>query len=189
PSRCCSSPKSTRHGVSTMPTSTSRIPSYGARSPTTSTWARSTAPTVPSGRRLPPRPTRRTTRSHEALMDDLFGPLLVGCAVALASAIGVVLARRPIYAAIFLLVHSLSLAALFGILSAAMGAVRPVMLYSGVIVVLFLFLVTLLPSGGRELGPTGSRVAAGLIAGGGLVVARGAAHAPRRIPHTARGYP
>src|SRR5918912_4240107 len=110
-------------------------------------------------------------------MDDLVIPLGVGCAVALASALGVVLARRPIYAAIFLLVHSLSLAGLFGLLSAAMVAVGQVIIYSGAIVVLFLFVVTLLPSGGRELGPTGSRIAAGCVAGGGLVVALDAAMA------------
>src|SRR5438876_11234148 len=165
-----------------MPTSTSRIPSYGARSPTTSTWARSTAPTVPSGRRLPPRPTRRTTRSHEALMDDLFGPLLVGCAVALASALGVVLARRPIYAAIFLLLHSLSLAALFALLSAPLVAVGRVLIYSGAIVVLFLFVVTLLPSGGRELRLNGSRVVAACVAAGGVAVALAASIAGGAMP-------
>ena len=63
------------------------------------------------------------------------------------SALGVVLARRPIYAAIALLVHSLSLAALFALLSAAMVAVGQVIIYSGAIVVLFLFVVTLLPAG------------------------------------------
>src|SRR3979490_3540340 len=102
-------------------------------------------------------------------MDSLFVPLLVGCAVALAAALGVVLARRPIYAAMFLLVHSLSLAALFGILSAAMVAVGQVIIYSGAIVVLFLFVVTLLPSGGREPGVNGSRIAAACIAGGGVL--------------------
>jgi NADH-quinone oxidoreductase subunit J len=108
-------------------------------------------------------------------MDAQFVPLLVGCIVAIASALGVVLARRPIYAAIFLLVHSLSLAGLYGVLSAPMVAVGQLIIYSGAIVVLFLFVVTLLPSGGRELGPTGSRVAAGGIAGGALVVALAAA--------------
>src|SRR6266542_3769468 len=115
-------------------------------------------------------------------MDSLFAPLLIGCAVALLSALGVVLARRPIYAAIFLLVHSLSLAALFGLLSAAMVAVGQVIIYSGAIVVLFLFVVTLLPSGGRELNPTGSRVAAACVAGGGLMVALAAALAGSSIP-------
>jgi NADH-quinone oxidoreductase subunit J len=115
-------------------------------------------------------------------MDSLFVPLLIGCVVAVASALGVVLARRPIYAAIYLLVHSLSLAALYGLLSAAMVAVGQVIIYSGAIVVLFLFVVTLLPSGGRELGPTGSRLAAGWIAGGGLVVALAAALAAGGLP-------
>jgi NADH-quinone oxidoreductase subunit J len=115
-------------------------------------------------------------------LDSLFAPLLVGCVVAVLSALGVVLARRPIYAAIFLLVHSLSLAALFGMLSAAMVAVGQVIIYSGAIVVLFLFVVTLLPTGGRELGPTGSRVAAACVAGGGLLVALAAALASGAVP-------
>jgi NADH-quinone oxidoreductase subunit J len=115
-------------------------------------------------------------------MDSLFFPLLVGCAVALLSALGVVLARRPIYAAMFLLVHSLSLAALFGILAAAMVAVGQVIIYSGAIVVLFLFVVTLLPSGGVELAPRSSRVVAACVAGGGMLVALAAAEAAGAIP-------
>src|SRR5437016_1647276 len=65
-------------------------------------------------------------------MDSLFLPLLVGCAVALLSALGVVLARRPIYAAMFLLVHSLSVAAvghaLFGSLLVAFELTAPLLL-------------------------------------------------------------
>jgi NADH-quinone oxidoreductase subunit J len=118
------------------------------------------------------------------LMQSLFFPLLLGCVLALASALGVVLARRPIYAAIALLVHSLSLAALFGILSAAMVAVGQVIIYSGAIVVLFLFVVTLLPTGGRELGPTSGRVAAACVAGGGLLVALAASLAIGALPPT-----
>jgi NADH-quinone oxidoreductase subunit J len=108
-------------------------------------------------------------------MDNLFLPLLVGCVAALASALGVVLARRPISAAVFLLGHSLSLAGLFGLLSAGMVAVGQIVIYSGAIVVLFLFVVTLLPSGGRELNPTGGRVAGACVAAGGLLVALAAA--------------
>src|SRR3984893_11984231 len=115
-------------------------------------------------------------------MQDLFVPTLVGCAVSLASALGVVLARRPIYAAMFLLVHSLSLAALFGILGAAMVAVGQVIIYSGAIVVLFLFVVTLLPAGGIELGPRGSRIVSACVAGGGLLVALAAAQAGGGVP-------
>src|ERR1700681_3582285 len=83
-----------------------------------------------------------------------------------------------------LLVHSLSLAALFGILSASMVAVGQVIIYSGAIVVLFLFVVTLLPTGGRELSPTGSRVAAACVAGGGMLVALAAALANGALPPT-----
>src|SRR5579859_2880141 len=115
-------------------------------------------------------------------MDSLFLPLLVGCAVALISALGVVLAHRPIYAAMFLLVHSLSLAGLFGILSAALVAVGQVLIYSGAIVVLFLFVVTLLPSGGLELGPRTSRIAGACVAAGGLLVALAAAETAGPIP-------
>jgi len=115
-------------------------------------------------------------------MDSVFPPLLLGCAVALASALGVVLARRPIYAAIFLLLHSLSLAALFALLSAPMVAVGQVLIYSGAIVVLFLFVVTLLPSGGRELQLSGSRMLAACVAAGGVVVALAASIAGGAVP-------
>jgi NADH-quinone oxidoreductase subunit J len=123
-----------------------------------------------------------TESPPQDVMDSLFLPLLLGCAVSLLSALGVVLARRPVYSAVFLLVHSLSLAALFGILSAAMVAVGQVIIYSGAIVVLFLFVVTLLPTGGRELNATASRVAAACVAGGGLLVALAAAFASGAIP-------
>jgi NADH-quinone oxidoreductase subunit J len=115
-------------------------------------------------------------------MDSLFVPLLLGCVVALASALGVVLARRPIYAAIFLLLHSLSLAALFALLSAPMVAVGQVVIYSGAIVVLFLFVVTLLPSGGRELNLNANRVVGACVAAGGLLVALAAALAGGALP-------
>ena len=108
-------------------------------------------------------------------MTQEFVPLLVGCLVALGSALAVVLARKPVYAAAALLVHSLSLAALFAILSAGMVAVGQVLIYSGAIVVLFLFVVTLLPTGGAELAPTGGRVAAAIAAGASLLVALAAA--------------
>ena len=115
-------------------------------------------------------------------MDGLFAGLAVGCLVALVSALGVVLARRPVYAAIFLLVHSLSLAALYGLLATPMVAVGQVIIYSGAIVVLFLFVVTLLPSGGAEHSLQGGRVAAACVAGGGIIVALAAALASGAIP-------
>ena len=108
-------------------------------------------------------------------MDGLFAPLLVACLVALASALVVVAARRPIYAAMGLLAHSLSLAGLFALLSADLVAIGQVIIYSGAIVVLFLFVVTLLPTGGRELAPTSGRLAGAILAGGTLLAALAAA--------------
>src|SRR5215831_13645087 len=104
-------------------------------------------------------------------MQALFWPLLLGCVVAIASALGVILARRPVYGAVFLLVHSLSIAALFAMLSAPMVAIGQLIIYSGAIVVLFLFVVTLLPTGGAELAPNGSRIAMAGVASGSLLVA------------------
>jgi NADH-quinone oxidoreductase subunit J len=117
-------------------------------------------------------------------MTDLFVPLALGCLVAVCSALAVVVVRRPVYAAISLLVHSLSLAALFALLAAPMIAVGQLIIYSGAIVVLFLFVVTLLPTGGRELAPTGSRLVLALVAAAALLVALAAAMsvgAPRAV--------
>jgi NADH-quinone oxidoreductase subunit J len=122
---------------------------------------------------------------EHVLMDASFLPLLVGCLIALVSALAVVLARRPIYAAIALLAHSLSLAGLFGILGVGIVAVGQVLIYSGAIVVLFLFVVTLLPTGGRELEVSGGRIAAAVAAGAALLVALGAAQAAGALPPVA----
>lgn len=108
-------------------------------------------------------------------MTDLLLPLALGCLVAVLSALAVILARRPIYAAMALLVHSLSLAAIFALLSAAMVAVGQLIIYSGAIVVLFLFVVTLLPAGGRELAPGSSRFTMAAVAAAALLVALAAA--------------
>ncbi len=111
-------------------------------------------------------------------MEDVFVPLAIGCVVALASALAVVVSRKPVHAAVALLVHSLTLASLYGILGAGMVAVGQVIIYSGAIVVLFLFVVTLLPTGtGGELVPAGGRVAAAVVAAGALLVALASAMA------------
>jgi NADH-quinone oxidoreductase subunit J len=102
-------------------------------------------------------------------LNDLFIPLAVGCAVALVSALLVVLARRPVHAVVALLAHSLSLAALYLILGADMVAMGQVLIYSGAIVVLFLFVITLLPQGGTEADLGMGRVLGGLIAGSALL--------------------
>lgn len=82
-------------------------------------------------------------------MEDL---AIVGalCGWAVLSALVVAFAARPVHAALGLLAHSLSLAAMYLYLSAQLMAVAQIMIYSGAIVVLFLFVVALLPKGGRE---------------------------------------
>src|SRR5579872_3638694 len=98
-------------------------------------------------------------------MDAFFGPVLAACVVAFVSAILVVLARGAIRAVVALLAHSLSIAALYALLAAGLVAVGQLLIYSGAIVVLFLFVVALLPPGGRELGSQPVRVAAGVLTG------------------------
>jgi NADH-quinone oxidoreductase subunit J len=83
-------------------------------------------------------------------MGERFIPLAVACAVALVSALGVILPRRPVHGAIALLVHSLSLAAIYLAMNAEVVGISQVIIYSGAVVVLFLFVVLLLPTGGRE---------------------------------------
>lgn len=102
-------------------------------------------------------------------MNDLFVPLVIGCAVALISALLVVMARRPVHAVVALLSHSLSIAALYMILGADMVAMGQILIYSGAIVVLFLFVVALLPQGGSEGDPGMGRVLGGVVAGGALL--------------------
>lgn len=108
-------------------------------------------------------------------MDAFFIPLLIGCVLAVSSALAVVLVRKPVYAVIALLAHSLSLAGMYAILGAAFIAVGQVLIYSGAIVVLFLIVVTLLPVGQELEAPTASRLFGAALAGAALVVAFAAA--------------
>jgi len=104
-------------------------------------------------------------------VNDLFVPLAIGAVVALVSGLGVVVARRPVHAVVALLAHSLAVAALYLMMAADFVALGQVLIYSGAIVVLFLFVVALLPAGGAE-GPIGSRrVLSGVVAAGALLVA------------------
>ncbi|MCU0508933.1 MAG: NADH-quinone oxidoreductase subunit J [Anaerolineae bacterium] len=69
--------------------------------------------------------------------------------IAIVAAVGVIISRRPIYSALFLLLNFASLAALYIMLQAQFLAAVQVIVYGGAIVVLFLFVVMLL--GGGEL--------------------------------------
>jgi NADH-quinone oxidoreductase subunit J len=103
-------------------------------------------------------------------MQDRLLPLAIACAVAVLSALGLVLTRRLVHCAGLLLVHSLAIAALYFVLSADFVAVGQVMVYSGAIVVLFLFVVLLLPQGGVEE-PLGTRRLLLALTGGALMLA------------------
>lgn len=69
--------------------------------------------------------------------------------IAIVAAVGVIVSRRPIYSALFLLTNFASLAALYVMLQAQFLAAVQVIVYAGAVVVLFLFVVMLL--GGGEL--------------------------------------
>jgi NADH-quinone oxidoreductase subunit J len=88
---------------------------------------------------------------------------IIFAATAIVAALGVVLSRRPIYSALFLLVNFGTLAALYIMLRAQFLAMVQVITYAGAIVVLFLF-VTMLIGGGElsDIRPRGSSLAARL---------------------------
>jgi len=102
-------------------------------------------------------------------------PLSICCAIAVLSALGMVMARRLVRCAALLLVHSLAIAATYFVLTAEFLAMGQVVVYTGAIVVLFLFVVLLLPDGGQERTPPIARtlvaVAAGAAMLGALLVA------------------
>jgi NADH-quinone oxidoreductase subunit J len=116
--------------------------------------------------------------------------IAVGCLVALVTALGVVLARRPVHGAVALLGHSLSIAGLYLLLGADLVAMGQILIYSGAIVVLFLFVVALLPAGGAEGASDLGRMAAAAIGGGAILLALAFAVgsvAPRAVPAASGG--
>ena len=70
-------------------------------------------------------------------------------AIAIVAALGVIMARKTVYSALFLLVNFCSLAGLYLLLNAQFLAAAQVIVYAGAIVVLFLF-ATMLLGGGEE---------------------------------------
>lgn len=97
--------------------------------------------------------------------------IVLACFLAIVSAATVIFARRPVYAAIALLVHSLVLAGLYALLAADLVALGQMLIYSGAVVVLFLFVIALLPMGGEEVSASPGRIAASLLGGAVLLVA------------------
>jgi NADH-quinone oxidoreductase subunit J len=75
--------------------------------------------------------------------------LLAGLAVS--SGLGVVLNRRPLYAALSLVVNMLSLAVIFLMLSAQFLAAAQIIVYAGAVMVLFVFVIALLNPAREEM--------------------------------------
>ena len=74
-------------------------------------------------------------------------------ALAIASALGLVLKRNPIHGALFLVVNLACIAVLFLTLGAEFLAAAQVIVYAGAIMVLFVFAIMVLIPGKEETGP------------------------------------
>ncbi|MFN0074778.1 MAG: NADH-quinone oxidoreductase subunit J [Chloroflexota bacterium] len=96
-------------------------------------------------------------------MQEQFLPAAIVALFTVIGALGVVLARRPVHASLALLGHSLGMAGLFLVLSAELVAMGQIVIYSGAIVVLFLFVVALLPNEGLEGALGSGRASAALV--------------------------
>ncbi len=76
---------------------------------------------------------------------------LAFAAVALIAAVLVLLSRNPVHSVLFMLLTFVNVAAMFVLLQAEFIAVIQILVYSGAILVLFLFVVMLLAGGERPL--------------------------------------
>ncbi len=84
-------------------------------------------------------------------MDPLSLIFLLFAAVALVSAMLVLISRNPIHSVLFLLLTFVNVAGMFVLLGAEFLAVVQILVYSGAILVLFLFVVMLLARSERPL--------------------------------------
>ncbi len=112
-------------------------------------------------------------------------------AIAIGSALGLVLKRNPIHGALFLVVNLGSIAALYLMMGYEFLAFAQVIVYAGAIMVLFLFAIFVLIPGKEETGPDSRRtwrllagpLGAALLIELALVLAvRGTASAPPAPP-------
>lgn len=79
------------------------------------------------------------------IVEIVFGFLLI------LSSIGVVLAKKPIYASLSFLVTLLTLAVLYLVLSAEFIAVMQVLVYAGAILVIFMFVIVLFQDAHQQI--------------------------------------
>jgi NADH:ubiquinone oxidoreductase subunit 6 (subunit J) len=82
-----------------------------------------------------------------------YAPFLVFAFIVAGSALGVILLRNPIHAALFLTVNLAGVAALYLTLQAQFLALVQVIVYAGAIAVLFVFAIMVLIPGKEETGP------------------------------------
>ncbi len=106
-------------------------------------------------------------------------------AVAVVSALGVILHPHPVYSALWLVVALFQIAGLFVLLDAQMVAFLQVLVYAGAIMVLFLFVIMLLNVEREPVPPTASwRL--GMLCVGGLLAVELAWFFLRRVSASSR---
>jgi NADH-quinone oxidoreductase subunit J len=89
----------------------------------------------------------------------------ISAALAVFGAVAVVLSRRTIRSAVFLLLNVLSLAALFALLDAHLLAALQVIVYAGAVVVLFVFVIMLLGPSAEQRSPRSRRPFVPIVGG------------------------
>jgi len=109
-------------------------------------------------------------------------------AIVVASAVWTVSASKPVYSVVALLLNFAALAVLYLTLSAEFLAVIQVIVYSGAILVLFVFVIALLSSGVAPLRLGPNRVPK-IWVPGGIVVAAAFAFVAFAITHAPRATP
>ena len=96
---------------------------------------------------------------------------LLFAVTALGGAVMVLIARNAVHSVLFMLLAFVNVAAMFVLLGAEFLAVLQVLVYSGAILVLFLFVVMLLQQGERELPPINQPLQVPVAIGVGLLLA------------------
>ncbi len=98
---------------------------------------------------------------------EIFFQLLIG-AVLILSSIGVLIAKKPVYASLSFLLTLISLAALYLQLSAQFIAVMQILVYAGAILVIFMFVIILFQDAYLKIDQTEPTASPWLIGAGVL---------------------
>ena len=103
------------------------------------------------------------------------------------TALGVLIARSPVYAAMNLVAAFFCLAGIYVLLTAHLIAFMQILVYAGAVMVLFLFVIMLLSLGDEHLQPERRRVMQYVGVGGALGVLSVLVAAISRVPDQAMG--